>query len=241
MFVASFLTISGNIAATLQVIDVSCCHDLALLDAVRSCEQLRCLRMPFCGRVSDLSPLAACRKLEELWLAGDVKIRSLAPLKACPELRKLDIRGCRSELREQVEDLRGGACPHLAHPSLVVLEGLVHDIQPNMPPGMQAAAASALGTRATYGAKNRSAIAAAGAIPLLVLLLEQRSSTGVQVAAAEALCNLALNHAENQAAIVESGAIPNLMQLLGPESSAGVQHLVFAATDLLRIFGLRAL
>jgi hypothetical protein len=114
--------------------------------AMRSCVQLRCLRMPRGTgdnrhTVSSLSPLAACRQLEELWMARNFQFISLAPLKALPKLRKLDLRGCQPVLLSQVADLQLSACPHLAHPSTVELEGLVQELQPNVPPGIQQEAA----------------------------------------------------------------------------------------------------
>ncbi|KAG1657786.1 hypothetical protein FOA52_012864 [Chlamydomonas sp. UWO 241] len=109
-------TISSNLGATLRVHDVSGCFDLGFIEVLRSCVELRCLCMPFCVSVSDLSPLAACSEtLEELWMARSV-VMSLAPLKACTRLRKLDLRGCHSdELYDQVEDLRL-TCTQLAAP-----------------------------------------------------------------------------------------------------------------------------
>jgi hypothetical protein len=63
----STLTLSSAVAAKLRVLDVSGCGNLRSIDVVRSCVKLRCLWMPGCFSVSDLSPLAACSEtLEEL-------------------------------------------------------------------------------------------------------------------------------------------------------------------------------
>ncbi|KAG1676156.1 hypothetical protein FOA52_004997 [Chlamydomonas sp. UWO 241] len=224
---------SSGLAASLQVIDVSYCGSLTSIDAVRGCVQLRCLRMPGCVRVSDLSPLGACSQLEELWMAHARQITTLAPLKACPGLSKLDIRDCRPELHGQVGDL---ACTQLADPKTVEVEGLVHGLQTGMPPGVQQAAAIALKKLAHIStlrcAENRTAIAAAGAIPLLVLLLGQQSSEGAQGAAAEALTNLACD-AANKVAIVAAGAIPPLILMLGLNSSEVAQVAALGALSRL--------
>ncbi|KAG1675592.1 hypothetical protein FOA52_014180 [Chlamydomonas sp. UWO 241] len=95
-----FVALGSSVAAKLQVVDFSCCYNLTSIDGVRSCAQLRCLRMAYVS-VPDLSPLGACSQLEELWMAGDFWRRSLAPLKACPRLRKLDLRYCRRTLRSE--------------------------------------------------------------------------------------------------------------------------------------------
>jgi hypothetical protein len=112
--------------------------------------------------VSDLSALAACSEtLEELWMAGCTSVMSVAPLKACTRLRKLDLSGCDSELRNQVQDLRL-ACSQMADPASVELEGLVHELQPSIPPGMQADAANALKNMSQEGGlEAKAAIAAA--------------------------------------------------------------------------------
>jgi hypothetical protein len=137
-------TLSSNVGATLLVLDISGCVMLRSIDVVLSCVQLRCLWMPGCVSVLDLSPLGGCSEtLEELWMAGNGRVRSLAPLKVCTKLRKLDLRGCRSALLNQVEGLQV-ACSQLAAPSSVELEGLVHELQPSIPPGMQARAARVL-------------------------------------------------------------------------------------------------
>ncbi|KAG1674218.1 hypothetical protein FOA52_013838 [Chlamydomonas sp. UWO 241] len=151
-------------AATLQVIDITGCLGLRSIDVVRNCVQLRFLWMPACVRVSDLSPLGACGEtLEELWMAV-FTIESLAPLKACPRLRKLDLRDTMIDLEEQVEDLRL-TCTQLAHPSSVKPKGLVHELQPSMPPSVREHAAYALADMsAEGGSEAQAAIAAAGAI-----------------------------------------------------------------------------
>ncbi|KAG1659812.1 hypothetical protein FOA52_002149 [Chlamydomonas sp. UWO 241] len=168
------MTLSNTVEATLHVIDISGCHTLSSLDFVGSCEQLRCLWMPGCVSVSELSPLAACSEtLEELWMAADFRVRNLAPLKACTKLHKLDLRGCRPALRNQVEDLQL-ACTKLADPTSIELECLVHDLQPTIQPVIQANAAMALiDMRDAPGALT--AIAAAGAITPLVQLLGHRT------------------------------------------------------------------
>ena len=102
-------------------------------------------------------------------MAGNFQVTSLAPLNACFKLRKLDLRGSQPVLHDQVEDLRL-ACTQLADPSSVVLEGLVHELQPSRP-GTPWLSAYTLCSRAGYGAQHQSAITAAGAIPLLVRLL----------------------------------------------------------------------
>ncbi|KAG1665816.1 hypothetical protein FOA52_015309 [Chlamydomonas sp. UWO 241] len=81
-----FPEVSSSVAATLQVIDISCCFCLISIDAICSCVQLRCLRMPHCGHMPDLSPLAACSQLEELWMAGNATHIELA--EQCLERRQ---------------------------------------------------------------------------------------------------------------------------------------------------------
>jgi hypothetical protein len=180
---------SSSVAATLQVIVISCCQYLRSIDFVRSCVQLRCLWMPWCHRVKDMSPLGACSEtLEELWMAKSYGGLSLAPLAACPRLRKLDLRGCSSALINQVEGLQL-TCTQLADPQSVVFEGLVHELQPFMPPSTQQLAADTLGTSAASSARNQAAIVAARAVPALQLLLES-DSLYVRVAATGALHNL---------------------------------------------------
>jgi hypothetical protein len=210
---------SRHAAATLRTLDVSWCSGLDSIAALSDCAQLRCLRMRGCIGVADLSPLGACSQLEELWMAGNAHVTSLEPLMACPRLRKLDLSDCNPVLDGQVEDLQR-ACLLLAHPSSVVLDGLVHELQPT-PPGGQAFAARALRSRAFVDVQQRTAIAAAGAIPPLVQLLlgSAPRQGGVHATAASALTILARNHVPNQAAITAAGAIPLLVQLLGQHSS----------------------
>ncbi|KAG1673215.1 hypothetical protein FOA52_013095 [Chlamydomonas sp. UWO 241] len=125
----------GSVAATLEVIDISHCSDLVSIDAVRSCVKLRCLRIPGVSAF-DLSPLAACSQtLEELWMAA-MYVDSLVSLKACTGLLKPDVCDCSASLRNQVADLQT-ACTQLADPSTVEVEGLVFELRPNMPPGVQ--------------------------------------------------------------------------------------------------------
>ncbi|KAG1666698.1 hypothetical protein FOA52_013610 [Chlamydomonas sp. UWO 241] len=217
--------LSNNLAATLQVIDISCCYGITSINTVGSCAQLKCLRMPGVS-VRDLAPLAACSQLEELWMAGSFLVTSLEPLTACPRLRRLDLRGCRPSLHDQVEDLQL-ACTQLADPSSVELEGLVHDLQPSMMHFTQERAARRLRDLANSSAQNQSAIAAAGAIPPLVRILCCRRYAGdtmvvtVLCAAAGALGCLAESHAQIQATIAAAqnqATIPRLVQLLGPQS-----------------------
>ncbi|KAG1653916.1 hypothetical protein FOA52_004554 [Chlamydomonas sp. UWO 241] len=137
-------TLSSVLGATLRVIDLSGCIDLRSIDVVRSCAQLRCLWMPGCECVSDLSPLGACSEtLEELWMPRNVEVRSLAPLKACLKLRKLDFRACLPALNAQVPDLQL-SCTQLAAPPSVEVKSLVHDLQTSIPSGMQTSAADDL-------------------------------------------------------------------------------------------------
>ncbi|KAG1660175.1 hypothetical protein FOA52_005275 [Chlamydomonas sp. UWO 241] len=219
---------SNSVAATLRAIDISGCARFRSIDFIRSCAQLRCLWMPGCVNVSDLSALSACSEtLEELWMARSRGALSLTPLKACTRLRKLDLRDCRSALRNQVEGLQQ-TCKQLATLQSVEIEGLVHELQPNILPDRQTAATAALAKMVHSNAdryKVQDAIAAAGAIPALVhLLLEPESLADVLREAAGALADMAAGHAQNRATITAAGAIPLLVQLLGPESSAGVQQ-----------------
>jgi hypothetical protein len=178
------------VAATLRVIDISSCHRLRSIDFVRSCVQLRRLWMPSVIRVSDLSPLGSCSEtLEELWMARSRYVVSLAPLAACTRLRRLDLRGCPSALLNQVEGLQV-ACTQLADPQSVKFEGMVHDLLPNTPPGIQGYAAGGLRDLAYGNADNTAAITAAGAIPALEWLQESSPSADVRQAAARALDNL---------------------------------------------------
>jgi hypothetical protein len=230
------LTLSSAVAAKLRVLDVSCCRYLRSIDVVRSCVKLRCLSMPGCDNVSDLSPLAACSEtLEELWMADNEQIDSLAPLKACTRLRKLDLRDCYYELRDQVADLRL-ACTQLADPASVMIVGLVHELQPSIPPVMQACAAYSLRDMIEGGIEARISIAAAGAIPALVQLLRPgplgTMQAHVHAAAASALSSLAADHTPNQSAISAAGAVPLLVQLQGStdvrvraNATLALQHL----------------
>ncbi|KAG1679520.1 hypothetical protein FOA52_011121 [Chlamydomonas sp. UWO 241] len=181
---------------------------------------------------TDLSPLttaslagltsltgACSEKLEELWVARSFNVVNLAPLAACTKLRKLDLRECSSSVTNQVEGLQL-MCTKLADPATVKLEGMVHELLPNMPPDAQMASAAQLWSLASSGAQQ-AAIAAAGGILALVRLLGPDSTTGVQRAAAWALSSLADNHADNRAAITSAGAVPVLEQLLeSPEVRA---------------------
>ncbi|KAG1663330.1 hypothetical protein FOA52_004091 [Chlamydomonas sp. UWO 241] len=220
------MALSSSVGASLQVLDISGCRGLSSIDIVRSCMQLRSLRMPGCCGVSDLSPLAACSEtLEELWMAENDQVVSLAPLQACTQLRKLDLLGCLSELHNQVEDL--WAYPQLADPFSVRLEGLVQRLQANIPPDMQRDAAESLSCISICGDKD--AIAASGALPALVQLLVSAAN----VHRADAFCcfwhatttlrQLASNHAGNQATIAAAGAIPALVHLLGHTRDSDVQ------------------
>ncbi|KAG1669914.1 hypothetical protein FOA52_002440 [Chlamydomonas sp. UWO 241] len=89
--VRDFPTFSSSVAATLQVIDISGWRSPHSIDAVRSCVQLRYLRIPWVLGVWALEPLAACSQLKELWMVGHLRqtslvgsahVTSLAPLKA---------------------------------------------------------------------------------------------------------------------------------------------------------------
>ncbi|KAG1664030.1 hypothetical protein FOA52_010449 [Chlamydomonas sp. UWO 241] len=215
---------NSTAAVTLRVVNLSGCVGLRSIDAISSCVELRCLWMPGCVSVTDLSLLAACSKtLEELWMAGKPGVRSLVPLRACTKLRKLDVRGCYEMLLNEVADLQL-TCTQLATPSSVQCEGLVHDLQPSIAPDMQGHAALRLVRLCRVGGiEAQDAMVAAGAIPTLVRLLEPESSEGMQAAAADVLGNLAC-HAQNKAAITSAGATPALVRLLGPESSQDVHE-----------------
>jgi hypothetical protein len=212
------------VAAKLRVLDVSDCWNLSNINIVRNCVQLRCLWMPGCHRVYSLSPLAARGEtLEELWMASVVV--SLSPLKACTRLRKLDLHGCGPVLHDQVEDLRL-ICTHLADPASVELEGLVHELQPNMPPEAQEEAANdIIGMTYEGDLDAQTAIADAGAIPALVLLLGRESSAKLQEVAAGALRHLAAGNFHNAVGniIADAGAIPALVHLLRPDSPGPTQ------------------
>jgi hypothetical protein len=213
------VALSGNVGASLRVLDLSGCLTLRSVDVVRSCTQLRCLWMPGCFNVTDLSPLAACSEtLEELWMGRALSVVSLAPLKACTRLRKLDLRGCSPVLLNQAECLRL-ACD----PLTVKFEGPVHELQPNMPPGMQQAAATELWMLTDNGGPQIQAAIAAGACSPLVRLLAPASSEALQVA----LFHLAYTVAGNMA-VVSAGAIPALEMLL-ESGSPGARAAVAAA------------
>jgi hypothetical protein len=78
------LSLSSSVGASLRVLDINGCVGLGSIDIVRSCAQLRCLRMHGDCGVSDLSPLAACSMtLEELWIAENKQVVSVAPLMSC--------------------------------------------------------------------------------------------------------------------------------------------------------------
>ncbi|KAG1667191.1 hypothetical protein FOA52_004186 [Chlamydomonas sp. UWO 241] len=184
-------TLSSGLAATLQVVDVSDCAKLTSIYAVRSCVQLRCLRMVGVG-VSDLSPLGACSQLEELSLGSNILVTSLAPLKACPRLRvlDLDLYSFQSVLRGQALDLQL-TCTQLALPPSIIasldMTTLVQQLG-SCSEGAQFAAANRLCILATLRAENKAAILAAGGYPVLMQLLSGlKSSSRVQEAAALAL------------------------------------------------------
>jgi HEAT repeat protein len=121
-----------------------------------------------------------------------------------------------------VADLRL-ACTQLADPASVKIEGLVHDLQPSIPPGMQESAAFALCRVSGEGIEAKAAITAAGAIPALVHLLAS-DSPGVRGTAVWALGHLASGHTANQSAVVAAGAVPLLVQLLRPASNTSTIH-----------------
>ncbi|KAG1657798.1 hypothetical protein FOA52_008188 [Chlamydomonas sp. UWO 241] len=171
-------------------------------------------------------------------------------LKACTRLRKLDLRGCSFPIDEddEWEDEFAGVdslvadlqltCTQLqasgtssSSPPSVALQGLVHELQPSLPPNVQCSAANSLGNLAAHHYVHSQAfIAAAGAIPALAQLLGPESSTGARQAAVRALGNLADGHVQNKAAITAADAIPHVVLLLGPGQSA---HVHKAAADLL--------
>lgn len=165
-------------------------------------------------------------------MAGSNAVTILAPLAVCTKLLKLDLRGCRSELRGRVADLQL-KCVQLADPASVAIEGLMHDLQPSIAFDIQARAALGLEVMCRMGgSETQDAIVAAGAIPALMRLLRADSSAGAQEAAALALQNLGANHAQNQAAMVTAGAIPALVRLT-VHSSAGVQQAAAGALNSL--------
>jgi hypothetical protein len=136
--------------------------------------------------VSDLSPLGAA--LEELWMARALNVVSLAPLAACTRLRKLDLRDCSDLLLRAVQGLQL-TCIHLADPQSVKIEGLVHDLLPNMRPHIQSHAAWTLIDLAANSGQQ-AAITAAGAIPALEQLQESSPKADVRQLAALALESL---------------------------------------------------
>ncbi|KAG1676912.1 hypothetical protein FOA52_014788 [Chlamydomonas sp. UWO 241] len=84
------LEFSVPLAARLQMIDLSGCVSLSSIDALRSCVKLRCLRMPGCDSVSDLSPLSACSgTLEELNISCCSGLSSIGALRSCLGLEHL--------------------------------------------------------------------------------------------------------------------------------------------------------
>ncbi|KAG1676976.1 hypothetical protein FOA52_014853 [Chlamydomonas sp. UWO 241] len=194
----------------LGVGDASVLAPLSTVSLARASPCARCLWMPDCVKVSDLSPLgASSKKLEELWMAGSVQVGSLVPLKACPEFRKLDLRSCVPALHNQLHDL-GLTCTQLADPSSVVVPGLVHALQPSIRPDSQARAADELMRIALEGGPDaHAAIAAAGAIPALVQLLGS-DTLAVISAAACVLCLLAATGDQNRASIVQASALPGI-------------------------------
>jgi hypothetical protein len=199
---------SSDLAATLRVVDFSCCSSLRSIDAVRTCVQLKSLWMPGCVNVSNLSPLAACSEtLEELWIAGNAQIPGLAALKALTRLRKLDLRGCDIEY-DEVEDLQQ-TCTHLADPPSVEVEGLVRELRPDIPRSHQKAAIGVLLAMIADEPEPQTFIATAAISPL-ALLLGGDSSPDVQAAASHALGLLAAKSAEYRGAIAAAGAIPSL-------------------------------
>ena len=81
-------------------------------------------------------------------------------------------------------------------------------------PVRQEDAAGALWTHAHLNDAMKVAIREAGAIPLLVELLESWRSADARRYAAGALANIAHENAENKIAIREAGAIPPLLALV---------------------------
>ncbi|KAG1678485.1 hypothetical protein FOA52_014516 [Chlamydomonas sp. UWO 241] len=88
---------------------------------------------------------------------------------------------------------------------------------------VQARAAYALRHLTSGHAQNQAAVAAAGAIPALVRLLQD--SEDAHDEAAGALQSLARHHNHNQAAIADAGTIPALVRLLCRKD----EYLQFAA------------
>ena len=81
-------------------------------------------------------------------------------------------------------------------------------------PVRQEDAADALWTHAHLNDAMKVAIREAGAIPLLVELLESWRSADARRSSAGALANIAHENAENKVAIREAGAIPSLLALV---------------------------
>ena len=81
-------------------------------------------------------------------------------------------------------------------------------------PVRQEDAADALWTHAHLNDAMKVAIREAGAIPLLVELLESCRSADARRSSAGALANIAHENAENKVAIREAGAIPPLLALV---------------------------
>jgi hypothetical protein len=129
-------------------------------------------------------------------MACNRQITTLVPLQACTRLAKLDLSGC--NLDDHVKDLQV-ACPQLADPDSIVFEGLVHELLPSIPPHKQGEAIGwLLGNHSLEDPGMQATLAAAGAIPPLVHMLE---SANLQVPAASVLDSLACGNASNQAAI----------------------------------------
>ncbi|KAG1667909.1 hypothetical protein FOA52_013670 [Chlamydomonas sp. UWO 241] len=87
--------------------------------------------------------------------------------------------------------------------------------------------------------QNKITIAAAGAIPRLVRLLEAGSPPSVQGNAARALAMLALN-AANAATIAGAGAINPVVQLMLAPCSDGTRAEATVALEFLRMRGIQA-
>ena len=85
---------------------------------------------------------------------------------------------------------------------------------------------------------NRKAIAASGVIPLLVGLLDTRSTEKVQEAVCTALSNLAFGSTSNRRAIAAAGAIPRLYLLIG--RAGNNTYLREAAQNLLNTLATQA-
>ncbi|KAG1673678.1 hypothetical protein FOA52_010546 [Chlamydomonas sp. UWO 241] len=131
---------SSSVSATLQVVDISGCA-LGSIDFVRSCVQLRCLWMPGCHSVSDLSPLGACSEtLEELWLAHSGVAGALRNL-ACSDQNMYTI-------------VDSGAIPLL-----------VQLLGPASSSDVQEAAAGALQKLVYKHAQNQASISGSGGFP----------------------------------------------------------------------------